>query len=74
MIAEELGVVGLMVLLAVYLFIVFRAMSIAKMAFELNRYYQAFLAYGVGFGLLFKFLLILVLIQDYSLLRVLHYH
>ncbi|MDE5005003.1 FtsW/RodA/SpoVE family cell cycle protein, partial [Francisella tularensis subsp. holarctica] len=48
-IAEEFGVVGLMVLLAVYLFIVFRAMSIAKIAFELNRYYQAFLAYGVGF-------------------------
>ncbi|BCL53390.1 putative lipid II flippase FtsW [Francisella tularensis subsp. holarctica FSC022] len=53
-IAEELGVVGLMVLLAVYLFIVFRAMSIAKMAFELNRYYQAFLAYGVGFWIAFQ--------------------
>ncbi|MDE4944899.1 FtsW/RodA/SpoVE family cell cycle protein, partial [Francisella tularensis] len=53
-IAEELGVVGLMFLLAVYLFIVFRAMSISKMAFELNRYYQAFLAYGVGFWIDFQ--------------------
>ncbi|MFV9958092.1 MAG: putative lipid II flippase FtsW [Francisella endosymbiont of Hyalomma asiaticum] len=53
-IAEELGVVGLMVLLVVYLFIVFRAMSIAKMAFELKRYYQAFLAYGVGFWITFQ--------------------
>ncbi|ORM39119.1 cell division protein FtsW [Francisella endosymbiont of Ornithodoros moubata] len=53
-IAEELGVVGLMVLLVVYLFIVFRAMSIAKMAFELKRYYQACLAYGVGFWVAFQ--------------------
>ncbi|MDE4957224.1 FtsW/RodA/SpoVE family cell cycle protein, partial [Francisella tularensis subsp. holarctica] len=36
------------------LFIVFRAMSIAKMAFELNRYYQAVLAYGVGFWIAFQ--------------------
>ncbi|APD50343.1 putative lipid II flippase FtsW [Francisella hispaniensis] len=53
-IAEELGVVGLMILLAVYFFIVFRAISIAKMAFELKRYYQAFLAYGVGFWIAFQ--------------------
>ena len=53
-IAEELGIIGLMVLLAVYLLIVFRAMSIAKMAFELKRYYQAFLAYSVGFWIAFQ--------------------
>ncbi|GAB4223360.1 MAG: putative lipid II flippase FtsW [Francisella sp.] len=53
-IAEELGVVGLMVLLVAYLFIVLRAMNIAKMSFELKRYYQAFLAYGIGFWIVFQ--------------------
>ncbi|AIT09179.1 cell division protein FtsW [Candidatus Francisella endociliophora] len=53
-IAEEIGVVGLMILLVVYLYIVFRAMSIAKLAFELKRHYQAFLAYGIGFWIGFQ--------------------
>lgn len=53
-IAEEIGVVGLMILLLVYLYIVFRAMSIAKLAYELKRYYQAFLAYGIGFWIGFQ--------------------
>ncbi len=53
-IAEEIGVVGLMVLLVVYLFIVFRAMNIAKAAFELKRYYQAFLSYGISFWIGFQ--------------------
>lgn len=53
-IAEEIGVVGLMILLVVYLYIVFRAIGIAKMAFELKRYYQAFLAYGIGFWIAFQ--------------------
>ncbi|WP_223862955.1 FtsW/RodA/SpoVE family cell cycle protein [Francisella tularensis] len=37
-----------MVILVVYLFIVLIAMSIANMAYELNRYKQAFIADGVG--------------------------
>ncbi|MCL4117789.1 UNVERIFIED_CONTAM: hypothetical protein GTU68_037338 [Idotea baltica] len=53
-IAEEIGVVGLMVLLCVYLFIVFKALNIAKLAFELKRHYQAFLAYGIGFWMGFQ--------------------
>ncbi|QEO59374.1 putative lipid II flippase FtsW [Francisella marina] len=53
-IAEEIGVIGLMILLMVYLFIVFRAMNIAKMAFELKRYYQAFLSYGISFWIGFQ--------------------
>ncbi|GMN90069.1 putative lipid II flippase FtsW [Francisella sciaenopsi] len=53
-VAEEIGVVGLMVLLLVYLFIVFRAMNIAKAAFELKRYYQAFLSYGISFWIGFQ--------------------
>ncbi|WP_150465383.1 putative lipid II flippase FtsW [Francisella sp. SYW-2] len=53
-IAEEIGVIGLMILLIVYLFIVFRAMNIAKMAFELKRYYQAFLSYGISFWIGFQ--------------------
>ncbi|MDE4992559.1 FtsW/RodA/SpoVE family cell cycle protein, partial [Francisella tularensis] len=31
-----------------------RAMSFAKLAFELIRFYQAFLAYGVGFWISFQ--------------------
>ena len=53
-IAEELGVVGLMVLLCVYLFIVFKAINIARFGFKLKRYYQAFLAYGIGFWMAFQ--------------------
>ncbi|MBK2028184.1 putative lipid II flippase FtsW [Francisella noatunensis] len=53
-IAEEICVVGLMVLLVVYLFMVFRAMNIAKAAFELKRYYQAFLSYGISFWIGFQ--------------------
>ncbi|QWU99798.1 putative lipid II flippase FtsW [Francisella salimarina] len=53
-IAEEIGVIGLMILLMVYLFIVFRAVNIAKMAFELKRYYQAFLSYGISFWIGFQ--------------------
>ncbi|MED7818559.1 MULTISPECIES: putative lipid II flippase FtsW [unclassified Francisella] len=53
-IAEEIGVVGLMILLLVYLFIAIKAINIAKLAFELKRYYQAFLAYGIGFWISFQ--------------------
>ncbi|QIV96410.1 cell division-specific peptidoglycan biosynthesis regulator FtsW [Allofrancisella inopinata] len=53
-IAEEIGIVGLMILLVVYLFIVLKAINIAKLAFELKRYYQAFLAYGIGFWMGFQ--------------------
>jgi cell division protein FtsW len=53
-IAEEIGIVGLMVLLCVYLFIVFKALNIAKLAFDLKRHYQAFLAYGIGFWMGFQ--------------------
>lgn len=53
-IAEEICVVGLMALLVVYLFMAFRAMNIAKAAFELKRYYQAFLSYGISFWIGFQ--------------------
>ena len=53
-IAEEIGIVGLMILLCVYLFIVFKALNIAKLAFDLKRHYQAFLAYGIGFWMSFQ--------------------
>ena len=53
-IAEEIGIVGLMILLCVYLFIVFKALNIAKSAFDLKRHYQAFLAYGIGFWMSFQ--------------------
>ncbi|ASG68403.1 putative lipid II flippase FtsW [Francisella halioticida] len=53
-IAEEIGVFGLMILLLVYLFIALKAINIAKFAFELKRYYQAFLAYGIGFWISFQ--------------------
>ncbi|XSZ47058.1 FtsW/RodA/SpoVE family cell cycle protein [Francisella noatunensis] len=45
-IAEEICVVGLMVLLVVYLFMVFRAMNIAKAAFELKDIIKHFYLMG----------------------------
>ncbi len=53
-IAEEIGMVGLTILLCVYLFIVFKALNIAKLAFDLKRHSQAFLAYGIGFWMGFQ--------------------
>ena len=53
-IAEEIGIVGLMILLCVYLFIVFKALNIARLAFGLKRHYQAFLAYGISFWMSFQ--------------------
>lgn len=53
-IAEELGIIGLILLLCVYLFIVFKALRVARLAFDLKRHYQAFLAYGIGFWMGFQ--------------------
>ncbi|APC96833.1 putative lipid II flippase FtsW [Francisella frigiditurris] len=53
-IVEEIGIIGLMILLAVYLFIVIKAINIAKNAYQLKRYYQAFLSYGISFWLAFQ--------------------
>ncbi len=53
-VVEELGIIGLMLLLAVYLFIVIKAINIAKDSYVLKRYYQAFLSYGVAFWMTFQ--------------------
>ena len=53
-IAEELGAVGLMAVLCVYMFIVFKGIRIARYAYSLKRIYQAFVAYGISFWLVFQ--------------------
>ncbi|HHJ17085.1 MAG TPA: putative lipid II flippase FtsW [Gammaproteobacteria bacterium] len=46
--AEELGLVGILVLLSLYAFIVFRAYSIAAIAEQGGNLFAAYLAYGIG--------------------------
>jgi cell division protein FtsW len=46
--AEELGLVGILVLLGLYGFIVLRAYTIAAVAEQGGNLFAAFLAYGIG--------------------------
>ena len=46
--AEELGLVGILVTLGMYVFIVFRSYSIAAIAEQGGNLFAAFLAYGIG--------------------------
>jgi cell division protein FtsW len=46
--AEEMGLVGIMVLLGLYAFVVFRSYSIAATAEQGGNLFAAYLAYGIG--------------------------
>ncbi len=46
--AEEMGLVGIMVLLALYAFVVFRSYAIAATAEQGGNLFAAYLAYGIG--------------------------
>lgn len=52
-IAEELGLIGILVVVCAFLFLVFRAFGIGVQAAKLDRSYQALVAQGIGiwFGL-----------------------
>ncbi len=49
--AEELGLIGVIVVLALYVFTVFRAFAIGSAAEKAGHYYGAYVAYGVGLWL-----------------------
>ncbi|MCP4698336.1 MAG: putative lipid II flippase FtsW [Gammaproteobacteria bacterium] len=49
--AEELGLPGAALVIALFAFIVIRAFAIAQRAERLNRSYAAYLAYGIGFSI-----------------------
>ncbi|WP_116963344.1 putative lipid II flippase FtsW [Fastidiosibacter lacustris] len=53
-IAEELGVVGVIVLLAVYTYLIWKGMRIASFAYQLQRYFQSYIAYGISFWVAFQ--------------------
>ena len=47
-IAEELGLIGTISIIFLYLFIVWRAFMIGKIAENTKKYFSAYLAYGIG--------------------------
>lgn len=51
--SEELGLIGAIVILLLYAYLIYRSFYIAKMAMNARRYFQAYLAYGISlcFGL-----------------------
>ena len=54
-IAEELGVVGMMVVMALFLLLVFRIFLIGREAQRLGKHFAAFLAYGLGLWIAIQF-------------------
>ncbi|MDA7742589.1 putative lipid II flippase FtsW [Francisellaceae bacterium] len=55
-IAEELGAVGVIVLLVVYGILVWRGLQIARVAQELGRLFEAYICYGITFWFVFQVL------------------
>lgn len=53
-IAEELGAVGIIVLICVYGLLIFKGLNIARYAQSLDRYYQSYVAYGISFWVAFQ--------------------
>jgi len=55
--AEELGLIGVFIILALFFILFIRAMRIGRMALLQQRAYSAYLAYGIGFWLTFQALI-----------------
>lgn len=53
-VAEELGAIGVIVLLMVYAYLIWKGMKIASLAYVLNRHFQSYVAYGVSFWVAFQ--------------------
>jgi cell division protein FtsW len=45
--SEELGLLGAVIILLLYAFLIFRGMCIAKLALKARRFFQAYLAFGI---------------------------
>ncbi|MBX3709324.1 MAG: putative lipid II flippase FtsW [Gammaproteobacteria bacterium] len=54
-IAEELGLFGMLIVMGLFLFLVTRIFLIARAAQQLNRHYAGFLAYGFGLWIAIQF-------------------
>jgi len=55
--AEELGLIGVFIVLALFFILFVRAMKIGRIALLQQRAYSAYLAYGIGFWLTFQALI-----------------
>jgi len=55
--AEEMGLIGVCIVLALFFVLFFRAMKIGRIALLQQRAYSAYLAYGIGFWLTFQALI-----------------
>ncbi len=55
--AEELGLIGVFIMLALFFILFVRAMKIGRVALLQQRAYSAYLAYGIGFWLTFQALI-----------------
>ncbi|WP_395946912.1 putative lipid II flippase FtsW [Caedibacter taeniospiralis] len=53
-IAEELGVIGVIVLLMIYAYLIWKGMRIARFAYTLQRHFQSYVAYGISFWVSFQ--------------------
>lgn len=53
-IAEELGAIGVMLVMALFVILMWRAFVIASQALELGQRFEAFLAYGIGLMVVFN--------------------
>ncbi|WP_119342788.1 putative lipid II flippase FtsW [Facilibium subflavum] len=53
-IAEELGAVGVIILLAIYSVLIWKGLRIARFAGMLNRMFQSYVAYGISFWIVFQ--------------------
>jgi len=53
-IAEELGVVGALVIIILYASIAWRSLKIGKESQNQQKYFAAFLSYGIGCGMIFQ--------------------
>lgn len=55
-IAEEFGLVGLLVVISLFTFLVFRIFMIGRQAQSLQRHFAGFMAYGFGFWIAIQFM------------------
>ncbi|WP_151193269.1 putative lipid II flippase FtsW [Cysteiniphilum sp. JM-1] len=53
-VAEELGAVGVITLLMVYAYLIWKGMRIASLAYVLDRHFQSYVAYGISFWVAFQ--------------------
>lgn len=53
-IAEELGAIGVIVLLFVYIALIYKGLKIGYLAYRLERNFQSYVAYGISFWVAFQ--------------------